>query len=187
MGTAHLVACAAATACLLTHTDAAADAAGWFHSGGGVLAHKGGDAASIELDPLMTFDLGVGTSENMPFILGGYFKVQPVLGQGADVAWMARFATLGFQQDWIGFAADAGLYHRAWGPVSTGFLGQAILGLPFGLQLAAIGTVGNNDSFGFGGTLGLDLVRLTVSRKHLLDWWPNPRPVDNLYDTAQQR
>lgn len=168
-----------------------ADAAGWFQSGGGVLAWSGGpegeEDAELKLSPAMSFDLGVGTSEQMPFILGGYFKVQPILGHGVDLALMARFATIGFQQDWIGFAFDAGAYQRFWTPDSTGFLGQAVLGLPFGLQLAAIGTGGSNNTYGFGGVLGLDLVRLTVSRKHLLDWWPNPRPVDAMYESATLR
>jgi hypothetical protein len=169
--------------------EAAADASAWFHSGGGVLAWKGGPedsdtGADIQLSPALAFDLGVGTSEQAPFIFGGYFKLQPILGHGTDVAVMARFATLGFQQDWIGVAFDAGLLQRWWGPESTGFLGQAVLGLPLGLQLTAMGTGGSNSTFGFGGTLGLDLVRLTVSRKNLLDWWPNPRASDAMYETS---
>ena len=182
-----LVTAAVFGAALLFSGSAAADAAGWFHSGGGILTWQGGPEGTeqgdaFQVSPLMSFDLGVGTSEQLPFIAGGYFRLAPVLGEGVDVAWLARFATIGFQQDYIGFALDAGLYHRAWGPVSTGFTGQAVLGLPFGLQVAALGTVGSNDSFGFGGTLGLDLVRLTVSRNHLLDWWPNPRPVDAYFE-----
>jgi hypothetical protein len=189
MSRVRLAAVAAFAACTSVCATATADAAGWFHSGGGVLAWKGGPetsetGADIQLSPALAFDLGVGTTESAPFIFGGYLKLQPVLGHGTDVALMARFATIGFQQDWVGFALDAGAYQRWWGPESTGFLGQAVLGLPLGLQLAAIGTVGNNDSFGFGGTLGLDLIRLTVSRQHLLEWWPNPRPVEATYDTA---
>jgi hypothetical protein len=164
--------------------EARADAAAWFHSGGGVLAFKDAPDADLELAPSLTFDLGLGTSTQKDFIFGGYFRVMPLLGQGADLALMTRFANQGFQKGWIGFAIDLGAYQRFWGVGSTGFTGQAVLGGPFGLQLAALGMVGSNSNWGVGGTLGIDLVRLVVEREHLLDWWPNPRPSDAMYETA---
>lgn len=180
----RLAACALALAVLGTSGDARADAAAWFHSGGGAIAFKDGPDRDLAVSPTLAFDLGVGSSTQNDFIVGGYFRVFPVLQEGADIAWMARFANRGFQTGWIGFAVDAGLYQRFWGIGSTGFMGQAVLGGPFGLQLAAIGTVGTNSNWGVGGTLGLDLVRLIVDREHGLNWWSNPRPSDAMYETA---
>ena len=61
---------------------------------------------------------------------------------------MTRFANQGFQKGWFGFAVDLGAYQRFWGIGSTGFSGQAVLGGPFGLQLAALGMVGTNSNIG---------------------------------------
>jgi len=157
---------------------------GWLNLGGGVLVDKHGDLdlAGEEIDPrltsLMQIDCGVGTDAIGPVILGGLFRVQPVFEHGADLALLARVATTGFQTSYIGVAFDAGLYQRWWGYESTGFLGEAVLGGPLGLQLSAMGTVGSNSTWGFGTALGIDLARLTVHRDHLLDWWPNPKASD---------
>ncbi|HHH30466.1 MAG TPA: hypothetical protein ENK57_19285 [Polyangiaceae bacterium] len=180
----RIASCVIALAVFGVSSDALADAATWFHSGGGAIAFKDGPDQDLAVAPTLAFDLGVGTSTQNDFIFGGYFRVFPLLGEGADLAWMARFANQGFQKGWIGFAVDAGLYQRWWGIGSTGFMGQAVLGGPFGLQLAAIGTVGSNRSWGVGGTLGLDLVRLVVDREHSLNWWSNPRPSDVMYETS---
>jgi hypothetical protein len=155
-----------------------ADVTGWVHAGGGVLGWQGGEDGTLQASPLMIADVGAGTSPRAPFIFGGLFRVMPVFGEGVDIAFSTRFATGGFQSDLIGFAFDAGFYYRYWGADSAGFIGQAILGGPFGLQLNALGMAGGNDTFGFGGTLGIDLVRLTVGRRHFTNWWPNIEPSD---------
>lgn len=172
MAAACFAAVSAATAA------ARAEATGWLQLGGGAMGWKGGEEGELALSPIMTIDLGVGTGPLGPVRLGGLLRVMPVFGEGADVALLARFLTNSFQTDWVGFAFDAGVYQRWWSPESTGFLGQATLGLPLGLQLSALGSYGTGQSYGFGGALGLDLVRLTVNRKHLLDWWPNPQSSD---------
>jgi hypothetical protein len=158
-----------------------ADVTGWLHTGGGVLGWQGGPEGELTASALMTADLGVGTTPRAPFIVGGVFRVMPVFAEGVDLALSARFATAGFQSDVIGFAFDAGGYYRYWGAESGGFIGQAILGGPFGLQLTAIGMGGSNDTFGFGGTLGIDFVRLTIGRRHFTEWWPNIEPSDPVY------
>ncbi len=152
--------------------------ASWLHLGGGALVTKHGADVDPVLTSTMLIDLGVGTHPVGPLIFGGLFRVQPVFGHGADLALMARVATTGFQTSAIGLAFDAGAYQRWWGLESTGFLGQAVLGGPFGLQLSLMGSVGTEDAWGFGTALGIDLARLTVHRDHLLDWWPNPHPSD---------
>lgn len=174
-----------ATTCLLLGAGTAhAEATGWTHVSGGAMGWQMGPDASLTASPIMTIDAGVGTDPDAPFIFGGLFRVQPVFGEGVDLALYARAATEGFQKDWFGFALDLGAYQRWWGIESTGFSGQLTLGGPFGLQLAALGTAGSNDAFGFGGTLGIDLARLTVFRGHLKGWWPNPDPTDR--DTASR-
>lgn len=181
-----LCALGVALALMGTSRQVRADAAAWFHSGGGVLAFKDAPDTDLELAPSLTFDLGLGTSTQNDFIFGGYFRVMPLIGEGADLALMTRLANQGFQKGWIGFAVDLGAYQRFWGVGSTGFMGQAVLGGPFGLQLAALGMVGTNSNWGVGGTLGIDLVRLVIDREHLLDWWSNPRPSDAIYETASR-
>jgi hypothetical protein len=163
---------------------AKADVTAWAHVAGGSMGWKGGPDGELTASAMMAIDAGLGTSPRAPWIFGGYFRVMPVFGEGADLALMARFASRGFQTDLIGFAIDAGAYQRFWGADSTGFFGQAVLGLPLGFQLAGFGMGGSNETYGFGGTLGIDLVRLTVDRRHLLDWWPNPRPNDNMYKST---
>jgi hypothetical protein len=180
---AGLAACSA----LLVAGQARADAATWFHTGAGAVAFKHGADSDVKLAPSLAFDLGVGTTTRADYIFGGYFRVLPMIGEGADLALMARFANQDFQQGWFGFAFDAGAYQRFWGDKSTGFMGQAVLGGPFGLQLAALGSVGSHSSWSVGGTLGIDLVRLVVDRQHHTDWWPNPRPSDAMYESAALR
>jgi hypothetical protein len=172
-----------ASAITFTAAGAHAQISGWTHVSGGAMGWRSGAEDPIALSPIMTIDAGVGSSFDEPFLLGGVFRVQPVFGHGVDLALLVRGATRGFQTDWVGIAIDLGAYQRLWDNNSTGFLGQAILGGPLGLQLAGFGSVGSHDTFGFGGTLGIDFARMVVYREHLLDWWPNHRPERGLTAT----
>ncbi len=161
----------------LVPSAAHADAAGWAALGGGVLAWQTGDAEELTVSPTMTIDMGVGTSPEADFLFGGIFRVMPVFTEGADLALMFRFAPSGFQSGVVGFAVDAGGYARFWGEEdNAGFSGDAILGLPLGFEIGAMGMVGSSSTWGVGGFASIDLVRLTVGREHLLEWWPNPQP-----------
>jgi hypothetical protein len=175
--TPRLAAAAAFAVITLGHAAAHAEVTGWMHLGGGAMGWKGGDR-KLGLAPTMAIDAGVGTGPLGPVRVGGIFRVMPVFGEGADLSLMARLCTNGFMEDWFGFAFDVGPYQRWWSPDSTGVVGQITLGMPIGFQLSALGSYGTNDSYGFGGVLGIDLARLTTHRKHLLDWWPNPRPSE---------
>jgi hypothetical protein len=149
------------------------------HFGSGALGWKQAEE-EISLAPTLAIDFGLGTNPDWPVIVGGLMRIQPYVDEGTDLAWLVRGALGGFQSDWVGLAVDAGLYQRFWGVGSTGFLGEVVLGLPIGLQLTAMGEYGTDEAVAFGGMLGIDFVRLTTGRLHLLDWWPNPQPEDAL-------
>jgi len=176
-----------ALAVLTTATPARTEPSGWAQFGSGATYWQMASSEDYELSPSLTIDAGLGSDATAPFIVGGLFRLHPVIGHGTDVSWLVRGATRGFQSEWFGFAVDAGPYVRGWGDGSAGIMGQGLLGGPFGLQLAVLGGYGTNEAKTFGLTLGLDFARLTVHRKHLLDWWPNPRPVETLDDRAHAR
>ena len=169
---AALAAVAAVTCC---GGAARADTSAWMFVGGGVVGNQmnGEDMSS---SGSMSFDIGVGTSPDGRFILGGLFKIVPVFGSGTDFALTLRGATRGFQAGDFGFAVDAGGYARYWDGGSVGGTGALVFGAPLGLQLSLQGLVGTNDTRGFGAIAGIDFLRLTTQRQTLLDFWPNPSP-----------
>jgi hypothetical protein len=162
-------------AALSTSSAAHADTSAWaaISAGPSVLAHDGGDAT---LRAGMAFDVGLGTSPKNALVFGGLFRFAPTVAEGTDLALLARGATRGFQTGDFGFAVDLGGYLRTFGPssVTGGVTGGVVLGAPPGLQLSLLGHAGGGEAFGFSGLLGVDLLRLTVYRQSLLEWWPNP-------------
>lgn len=156
-----------------------ADTSAWIFAGGGAMNWKQG-GGDFSVDSALSFDLGVGTTPDARFIFGGLVRATPLLGSGTDLALLARAATHGFQAAELGVAVDAGIYRRFWGDTSTGFTGAVTLGAPLGLSLSLQASIGTKDAVGFGAIAGLDLLRLTVYRQSLVQWWPNPYP-------AQQR
>jgi len=182
----HLAGALVVLGLLLAPQKARADVSGWTHFGAGVLSWQAENTDGFLISPVISLDVGLGTADDAPFIIGGMFHVQPVVENGADLALLVRFATRGFQCEWFGFAIDAGPYQRFWGAKSTGGMIQGSLGGPLGLQLSLLGQFGSGDAIAFGGTLGIDFARLTLHRRHLTDWWPSPRPGDSL-QSAQLR
>jgi hypothetical protein len=170
---------------LASHS-ARADATGWVDVGGGALGWKTGDEEAvlegnddINLSAILPIDVGVGTGPIAgPFIIGGMFRVQPVIGEGVDLALFVRGTHVGFMSSPFGVAIDLGGYQRTWGDTSTGFIGQAVLGLPLGFEVGALGSYGTESTWGVGGFAALDFVRLTVHRTHMLEWWTNPNPSE---------
>lgn len=170
----------AAAAAAVWPASARADVSGWAQVAGGGLGWRDANNDALGLNGMMTIDMGVGSSDQNALLGGGIFRIQPVFAHGVDLALLGRFCNRGFQSGWVGFALDAGVYQRTWGLKSTGFEGEAVLGGPFGLQLATMGMVGTDSAMGFGVTLGIDFARLTVHRTHLDKWWPNPHPERTL-------
>jgi hypothetical protein len=157
--------------------EARADVTSWFYAGAGLMAlnqHPTVYPFSLQLE------MGVGSPPHGPLTVGGLVKTMTFFGQGTDVAFVARGATGQFVRGNFGFAVDAGVYSRWWGPESSaGFLGSIILGAPFGLQLAATTEQGSLGVHAYGATLGIDFLRLTVYRTALNQMWPNPFPPAN--------
>lgn len=158
-------------------SSAGAAPSAWTTISGGALGWKQGSTApDFRADGALVFDIGVGTSPTLPVIVGGVFRITPLLAEstGADMAWLARVCTRGFQAGGFGLAADVGVYARTWGTPSQGFAGSLSLGAPLGITLSFHAMAGSDDLLAFGGTLGIDLLRLTLYRETLLNWWPNP-------------
>jgi hypothetical protein len=148
-----------------------AQATSWLYVGGGagVVDDDERDTRSI-----LQLDTGLGTSARHALVAGGIFRVQGYFGAGADLALAGRLVTRGFALGGFGLGVDAGVYQRWWGPGSTGFTGNLVLGIPWGLTLLGGASVGSGDQRIYFASLGIDLARLTVHRHHGLDWFPNP-------------
>ena len=156
---------------------ASADPSAWAFVGAGPLGWKQGDSGTFATAGALSFDVGLGTSPEARVIAGGLFRMTPVFGSGTDLALLARVASHGFQAGGFGLALDAGGYERFWGATSRGFSGALNLGVPLGFTLSLQTEVGTDKAVALGAVAGLDLLRLTVFRKSLLNWWPNPAPV----------
>lgn len=164
-----------ALAAIAAASPALADTSAWMFVGGGVLGWKQ-EGLAHRPSGTMLIDVGVGSSPDARFIVGGLFRIQPIFNGGADIALLARACTHGFQAgDW-GVAIDAGGFARAWGNRSIGFSGGFSLGMPLGFTLAVQSEIGTDSAVAFGVVGGLDLLRLTIYRRTLLKWWQNPSP-----------
>src|SRR5262252_1649523 len=141
--------------------------------GPGATSFKMNDDARV-LKPTLAFDVGVGTTPDASFIVGGYFHLQPVFGAGTDLALLLRAATRGYQAGGFGLALDAGGYARYWNGGSYGFAGGLVLGAPLGFEIHAQTEIGTSSAVAFGAVAGIDLLRLTVYRQSLTDYWYNP-------------
>jgi hypothetical protein len=167
------VAIAALLAVFSFSPPAHADPSAWVFAGGGGMLWKQGENP-LSPSGALSFDLGLGTTPDAPFIVGGLFRITPILGSGTDMAWLARVATRGFQSGVFGLALDAGAYARVWGTGSGGFTGSLTAGVPLGFSVSFQAMVGTGDTLGFGAIAGIDFLRLTLYRQTLLQWWPNP-------------
>jgi len=170
---------------------ARADTSAWMFAGAGALGSRVAqpppgsmpssppacDAGKFCANAALTFDMGVGTTPDGPVIIGGLFRVQPLIGAGTDLAILARVATHGFQAGDFGLAFDAGGFARFWGEKAGGFMGEITVGAPLGLQLSIEAMVGTEKTLGFGAVAGIDLLRLTLYRQTMLDHWQNPSPA----------
>ena len=134
------------------------------------------EMTDFEIDPVLRFEVGIGMPDRYPIIAGGLFRVTPLLtsNKGADISWLARFCTRGFQVGGFGVALDVGAYARTWGRTSQGFEGSLSFGAPLGFAASFNMMAGSRDLLAFGGTVSIDILRLTLYRKTFLNWWPNP-------------
>lgn len=155
----------------LRASPAAADASSWVSTAAGPAIVA--DADDERLVPLLRFDAGIGTSPARSWIFGGGFQLGAHLGQATDLGAGLRLATGPYARgDW-GLALDLGAYHRL-ARVSDGLAGALTLGAPWGVVIAANGTVGTEEAWTLGLVMGLDFARLTAHRTSGQQWWPNP-------------
>ncbi len=152
-----------------------AETSAWLAASGGTSILTVNES-EVKVRGSMAFDVGVGSSPQEDLLFGGFVRVAPIFSEGTDMAFMARGATQGFQSGYFGVAVDLGGYLRLFDPADPqgGFLGEVVLGAPLGLQLTLAGHAGTMKSYGGAALLGMDLLRLTVYRQHLTEWWPNP-------------
>jgi hypothetical protein len=151
--------------------EASAQASSWLYVGGGAGRVERDETESLTLIHL---DTGLGTSSRRPIVVGGLFRVQGYLGGGADLGVVARLCTSGFAQGGFGAGLDAGVIQRWWGSDSTAFVGNLVLGAPWGVTLVGGASLGSGDQRTYFASLGIDLARLTVHRHTGLDWFANP-------------
>ncbi len=179
------LAIAAATSVLAIAAPALADASAWVFVGGGALGWTQAESPVYTPSGTMVIDVGAGTDPRARFIFGGLFRIQPIIQQGTDLSLLARFCNRGFQAgDW-GFAVDAGGFVRTWGVLTAGFSGSVSLGLPLGFQLTGLTEIGADRAYSFGVVAGIDVLRLTLYRQVLRNWWNNPSPDWEKSKTAE--
>lgn len=167
---------------------------GWRQGGGDRRVRVDSDAVIVSgtarpefrTDGVLMLEAGVGLPDRYPIVVGGLFRVTPMFsaGTGADMAWLARVCTRGYQVGGFGLSVDAGAYARVWGTPSQGFAGSISLGAPLGLTLSFHTMVGSDELLAFGGSISIDLLRLTLHRGTLLQWWPNPEVQTRRAPTA---
>jgi len=172
------LAAAASLAVSAAASPARADASAWVFLGGGAMGWKQSADNGINTAGTMIIDAGVGTSPDARFIVGGLFRFQPIFPNGGiDLSVLTRFATHGFQAgDW-GAALDVGGFARPWGQEAVGFSGSISVGMPLGVTLMLQTELGTAHTISFGAVAGIDLLRLTIYRQTLLNWWQNPSPA----------
>lgn len=168
---AWLASAALALAGVLWPGPARAQATSWLYVGGGAAVL---DADERQTRTALQLDTGLGTSARRALVAGGLLRVQGYLEEGVDLGAAARLVTRGFALGGFGAGIDAGVYRRWWGPGSTGFTGNLVLGAPWGVTLLAGASSGSNDQRIYFVSLGLDLARLTVHRHAGLGWFQNP-------------
>ena len=180
-----VLAVASSLAAIAVASPARAEASAWVFVGGGGMLWKQSQDASYNPAGTMVIDAGAGSSPDGRVIIGGIFRFQPVFpAGGVDMSVLARICTHGFQAgDW-GLAVDVGGFGRYWGNQSIGFSGSASLGMPLGFTLMAQTELGIDHAFSFSVTGGVDLLRLTIYRQTLLQWWQNPSPAYRNAPTA---
>ncbi|MEZ4297854.1 MAG: hypothetical protein R3B70_23055 [Polyangiaceae bacterium] len=172
---------------VLAAREAHAGPSAWASIGGGAVGWKqGAEVPEYRADGAMFFEGGVGMPSRYPVIVGGLFRVVPLLasGTGADLAWLVRVCNRGYQVGGFGVAADVGLYARTWGTPSQGFAGSLSLGAPLGLAASFHVMAGSDELLSFGGSISIDLLRLTLFRETLQNWWPNPEVNTRKLPTA---
>mgnify|MGYP000072948726 CR=1 FL=1 len=179
-----------ALAALATPASARADVTSWLAlgGGGGVQRHNTDNGnGTVDAAPNFSASLGVGSSPNPPVIVGGVFRALVHFGLGTDISLSMRVASRGFVRGGFGVAFDVGPAYRFWRKGDYGtypLQGVLTIGLPIGLQVGLGGhfwSLDNvNPAVGAFAVVELDLLRLTLMRKDLEQYWPNPSAAGDI-------
>jgi hypothetical protein len=190
-----LASLAAAGACIVTASPAAADVSSWL-SGGAGYGLKRNDSTGRDAGRVgMSFAIGVGTDPLSRVVVGGVLRSTTYFSLGTDLSLAARVASGGFARgDW-GLALDVGPMWRSFGSGEYGRWPVAAMltaGAPWGVQLAfgaELLRIAGDDApaRGFVALLEIDLLRLTVMRQGSTDrWWENPSPAGGRPEAARK-
>lgn len=125
----------------------------------------------------------MGTDPSHPWVVGGVFRVDTLLGKGTDLSLMLRLASHGYVNgDW-GLAIDAGPLARYWGADAYGGAAVLTVGAPWGFEAGLSASYGEEHAQSVGCFVGIDLARLTVFRRSGTSWWKNYFPA---YRTTEE-
>jgi hypothetical protein len=172
-------------AAVLAPRAAHADVTSWLALGGGYSLEHTPVPLATDRNTMLSYSIGVGTTPQANWVVGGIFRATPLLTRGTDIGLAARFATGGFARgDWGG-ALDVGVVGRFWNDGADGdyplrFVGT--FGAPWGLLLAVGADVwsisGGTPARGVFALFEIDLLRLTVMRQGSTNGpWYNPSPA----------
>jgi hypothetical protein len=164
---------------------ARADVSSWLAGGGGYGIENNRTLRTTDRASIMSWSLGVGSSPNNSFVVGGIFRTVTFFGLGSDMSLGPRFATGGFARGQWGVALDAALVARWWREWDYGQYPMRFVltgGMPWGLNVAVAAETwsiaGGTQAKAVFGLIEIDLLRLTVMRKGGTDvWWANPSPA----------
>jgi hypothetical protein len=162
-----------------------ADVTSWLALGTGYELQHNQPRGGTDRGLALSYSLGVGSSPQSSFVLGGILRGTTFFGLGTDLGLAVRGATGGFARGQWGAALDVGVVGRWWREFDYGEYPIRVVatgGAPWGLQLAIgadLGSIdGGTSARGLFGLVEIDLLRLTVMRQGATDaYWKNPFPA----------
>ena len=175
----------AAVALLGGERTARAEVSSWLSADGGYSFQRNAVRSYTDQAAAMSFAVGVGSTPDASFVIGGIFRSTTYFNLGTDISVGPRFASGGFARgDW-GAAVDVGVTGRYWRggdygkyPLNATLWGGTPWGFELGLGTSLASVTGPPNAVGFTALLGIDLLRLTVMRRGSTERsWPNPAPA----------
>lgn len=164
---------------------ARAEVSSWLSADGGYSFQRNAVRDYNDKAAAMSFAVGVGSTPDASFVVGGIFRSTTYFNLGTDLSVGPRFASGGFARgDW-GAALDVGVTGRYWRggdygkyPVNATLWGGTPWGFELGVGTDFLSLTGAPMARGFTALVGIDLLRLTVMRRGSTEKsWANPAPA----------